>query len=57
MADESRILRLKAGSSFKFDVQRWSQTDRIVAIATLVLFVFTISLVVWGRNLRVQRDR
>jgi hypothetical protein len=28
-----------AGSSFKFDAKRWSQTDRIVAIATLVLFI------------------
>ena len=39
MADESRNTPAKAGSSFKFDVKRWSQTDRIVAIATLVLFV------------------
>lgn len=28
-----------AGTSFKFDLKRWSQTDRIVAIATLVLFI------------------
>lgn len=26
-------------ASYKFDAKRWSQTDRIVAIATLVLFV------------------
>jgi hypothetical protein len=39
MADESRNTPAKAGSSFKFDVKRWSQTDRIVAIATFVLFV------------------
>jgi hypothetical protein len=28
-----------AGASYKFDAKRWSQTDRIVAIATLVLFI------------------
>ena len=39
MADESRNTPAQTGSSFKFDVKRWSQTDRIVAIATLVLFV------------------
>jgi hypothetical protein len=39
MADESSNTPAKAGSSFKFDAKRWSQTDRIVAIATFVLFV------------------
>ncbi len=26
-------------ASYKFDAKRWSQTDRIVAIATLILFI------------------
>jgi hypothetical protein len=39
MSDESPNPSAAAGSSFKFDAKRWSQTDRIVAIATLVLFI------------------
>jgi hypothetical protein len=39
MSDESPNPSTAAGSSFKFDAKRWSQTDRIVAIATLVLFI------------------
>jgi hypothetical protein len=27
------------GAPYKFDSKRWSQTDRIVAVATLVLFI------------------
>jgi hypothetical protein len=39
MSDESPSPSAAAGSSFKFDAKRWSQIDRIVAIATLVLFI------------------
>jgi hypothetical protein len=39
MSDESPNPSTSASSSFKFDSKRWSQTDRIVAIATLVLFI------------------
>jgi hypothetical protein len=39
MSDESPNPSAAAGSSFKFEAKRWSQTDRIVAIATLVLFI------------------
>ena len=39
MPDESPNPPAAAGPSFKFDAKRWSQTDRIVAIATLVLFI------------------
>jgi hypothetical protein len=39
MSDESPSPSASAGTSFKFDAKRWSQTDRIVAIATLILFI------------------
>jgi hypothetical protein len=39
MPEEPSGLASAPSSSFKFDVKRWSQTDRIVAIATLVLFI------------------
>ncbi|HEY5273623.1 MAG TPA: hypothetical protein VIJ34_10365 [Acidimicrobiales bacterium] len=39
MSDESPNPSAPAGASFKFDAKRWSQTDRIVAIATFVLFI------------------
>jgi hypothetical protein len=38
MSDTSPTPPTAAGS-FKFDAKRWSQTDRIVSIATLVLFI------------------
>lgn len=39
MTDESPESPKTAAPTFKFDATRWSQTDRIVAVATLVLFV------------------
>jgi hypothetical protein len=39
MSDESPNPSAAAASSFKFDAKRWSQTDRIVAIATFVVFI------------------
>jgi hypothetical protein len=39
MSDESPTPSAASAPSFKFDAKRWSQTDRIVAIATLVLFI------------------
>lgn len=39
MTNESTDSPTSATPTFKFDAKRWSQTDRIVAVATLVLFV------------------
>ncbi len=39
MPDDPTISPSSPGTAYKFDAKRWSKTDRIVAIATLVLFI------------------
>jgi hypothetical protein len=39
MPDDPAITPTSSGVNYRFDAKRWSQTDRIVAIATLVLFI------------------
>jgi hypothetical protein len=39
MPDEPTTSPSSPGVAYKFDGKRWSQTDRIVALATLVLFI------------------
>ena len=39
MPDELSTTPAGAGTPYKFDAKRWSQNDRIIAFATLVLFI------------------
>ncbi|MGB9112997.1 MAG: hypothetical protein WCF24_09760 [Acidimicrobiales bacterium] len=39
MSDDPTTTPASSGVGYKFEAKRWSQTDRIVAIATLVLFI------------------